>query len=65
MTRKHLAVLARVVVVASLVSALVAYRLGSRREAYAPRADPTTASTSGCVDFRDAAAHAYTAISGK
>ncbi len=56
-TRKHIAAVALMVIVASLVSSLVAYRIGARRGAYAPRADPP-GSSGGCVDFRDAAAHA-------
>ena len=69
MTRKQAVVVAAVVLLASALSALIAYRLALRRlapSATSFRADSPTKS-GACIDFHDAASHVgeNTCVSGR
>lgn len=54
MTRKQLALVALIVVVAAVVSAMLGYRHALRRT---PTGEPSAGSAEGCVDFHDVASH--------
>ncbi len=57
MTRKQITVIAAVVLVASTLSALTAYRLAFRRVMRGPSSVPVSAGSKGCVDFHEAGSH--------